>query len=192
MKIDIDHSDYRQYQRFLSGDLQGFEQIVKIYREMLILFIRQYVGDYHAAEDIAQDVFVKLYLKKPRYSPKASFKTWLYTIAKRETLNYLKKQSRQTHAEGPAEGEDGRDYLESILADKRKIVLHDALESLPPEYRRVLYLHYFEDFSVNEIGALLQKRSSQISDLLYNAKKALKSVILKGGNQYEILRGSVE
>lgn len=192
MKIDIDHCDYRHYSSFLSGDLRGFEQIVKEYREKMILFVQQYVGDYQAAEDITQDVFVKLYLKKPRYSPKASFKTWLYTIAKREAMNHLKKQSLQTQADVPVAGNDGRDYLEAILADRRKIVLHDALENLPSEYRRVLYLHYFEDFSVNEIGVLLQKKPKQISDLLYNAKKAMKSLIVNGGREYEILRGSIE
>ena len=192
MKVGTDKCGYQLYEDFLSGDLRGFERIVKGYREMLILFIRQYVGDYQAAEDISQDVFVKLYMKKPRYSPKASFKTWLYTIAKREAINYLKKQSRQTDEDAPVAGEDGRDYLETILADERKIVLHHALECLTPEYRRVLYLYYFEDFSVNEIGVLLKKKPRQISDLLYKAKKALKSVILKGGEKYEILRGSVE
>jgi RNA polymerase sigma-70 factor (ECF subfamily) len=60
-----------------------------------VLFIQQYVGDFHVAEDISQDVFVKLYVKKPHYSPKASFKTWLYTIAKRESMNYLKRQKNQ-------------------------------------------------------------------------------------------------
>ena len=79
---------YKYYQDFLNGDSLGFESLVKEYRNSLVLFIQQYVGDFHVAEDISQDVFVKLYVKKPHYSPKASFKTWLYTIAKRRGLNH--------------------------------------------------------------------------------------------------------
>ena len=185
----------KYYSDFLSGDPLGFEQIVKLYRENLILFIQQYVRDYQSAEDVSQDVFVKLYLKKPHYSPKASFKTWLYTIAKREALNHLKKKKREEIVDVSAfddDDDDEEDYLEPILSDERKITLHRALDELTPEYRRALYLCYFEDMAVNEIAVLLDKRPAQISDMLYNAKKALKSVIIKGGSKYEILRASAE
>ena len=183
---------YKYYSDFLSGDPCGFEQIVKLYRENLILFIQQYVRDYQSAEDVSQDVFVKLYLKKPHYSPKASFKTWLYTIAKREALNHLKKQKREADVDEAAFGNYEEEYLEPILSDERKITLHRALDELTPEYRRALYLCYFEDMAVNEIAKLLNKRPAQISDMLYNAKKALKAVIMKGGSKYEILRTGTE
>ena len=182
----------KYYSNFLSCDPLVFEQIVKLHRDNLILFIQQYVRDYQTAEDISQDVFVKIYLKKPHYSPKASFKTWLYTIAKRDALNLIKKQKHQADFDISIIGNDEEDYLESILSDERKIALHRALDDLMPEYRRALYLCYFEDLPVNEIAVLFQKKPKQISDLLYNAKKALKSVIIKGGNKYEILRTSTE
>ncbi len=183
---------HKYYSDFLSGDPLGFEQIVKLYRENLILFIQQYVHDYQSAEDVSQDVFVKLYLKKPHYLPKASFKTWLYTIAKREALNHLKKQKREADVDVSAFENDEEGYLEQILSDERKITLHCALDELIPEYRRALYLCYFEDMAVNEIAILLNKRPTQISDMLYNAKKALRSVIIKGGSKYEILRTSTK
>ena len=185
---------YRHYQNFLDGDPLGFEELVKQYRNNLILFIQQFVRDYQAAEDISQNVFVKLYLKKPSYSPNASFKTWLYTIAKREALNHVKKQRRRVVAEYDSNAvfEVEQDYLETILADERAMALHRALNDLKAEYRQVLYLCYFEDMSVNDMARLLKKKPQQVSDLLYNAKKALKSVITKGGNQYEILRSGIE
>ena len=185
---------YRHYQRFLDGDPLGFEEIVKQYRNNLILFIQQFVRDYPTAEDISQNVFVKLYLKKPTYSPNASFKTWLYTIAKREALNHVKKQRRHVVVEYDSNAffEVEQDYLETILADDRATALHRVLNDLKAEYRQVLYLCYFEDMTVNEMARLLKKKPQQVSDLLYNAKKTLKSVITKGGNQYEILRSGIE
>ena len=150
--------------------------------------------DYPTAEDISQNVFVKLYLKKPTYSPNASFKTWLYTIAKREALNHVKKQRRHVVVEYDSNAffEVEHDYLETILADERAIALHRALNDLKEEYRQILYLCYFENMSVTDMAQLLKKKSQQVSDLLYHAKKSLKSVIIKGGNQYEILRSGIE
>jgi len=184
----------RYYRAFLDGDSLGFERIVEVYRENLILFIQQYVRDFSAAEDVAQDVFVKLYVKKPHFLPSASFKTWLYTIAKREAINYLKKHKHQDGTEQSIlkNQEDDRNYLEIILEDEKKRVLHKILNELKSEYRQVLYLRYFEEMSVEDISVLLKKRPSQISDRLYHAKKALRMIILEGGVKYEILRTGIE
>lgn len=185
---DIGH---KYYMGFLSGSSSDFEKIVELYRGNLILFIQQYVRDYQSAEDVAQNVFIKLYVKKPHYSPKALFKTWLYTMAKRDALSYIKEQKQKSEVALYELHENIEiDYLEAILANERKIKLHYALDELNPDYRQVLYLYYFEDFSVSDISILLKIKPQCVSDRLYNAKKALKSVIIKGGTKYEILRTS--
>ena len=179
---------FKYYQNFLNGDSLGFESLVKEYRNNLILFIRQYVRDFSIAEDISQDVFVKLYVKKPHYSPKASFKTWLYTIAKREAMNYLKRQENQVDVDLAILSANEDDYLDNILAEEKQRALYSALGELNSDYRQVLMLCYFDDLPVNEIAKLTKKKPRQISDMLYNAKKSLQSVIAKGGIKYEILR----
>ena len=183
---------HKYYMDFLNGNLLGFESIVKTYRDNLILFIEQYVHDFSIAEDISQDVFVKLYVKKPHYYPKASFKTWLYTIAKREAINFLKKQKKIAELEQQLLKDDENDYLENILSDEKKIALHRAISELNVEYRRVLLLCFFHDLSANEIAILINKRPRQVSDMLYNAKKSLRSIILNGGSEYEILQSGVK
>jgi RNA polymerase sigma-70 factor (ECF subfamily) len=182
----------KYYLDFLNGDSFGFESIVKAYRKNLILFIKQYVHDFSIAEDISQDVFVKLYVKKPQYSPKSTFKTWLYTIAKHEAINYQKKQNKQADVETSMLSSEDDDYLKNILADEKKKALYSALNELNSEYRHVLFLRFFDDLSVNEIALLMKKRPRQISDMLYNAKQSLESVILKGGIKYEILRSGTK
>lgn len=171
---------HNNYQMFLLGDIKGFERVVEHYRNGLILFIQQYVHDFSAAEDVSQDVFVKLYLKKPHYQRKASFKTWLYTIAKREALNYLKKQKRHAQIEEGILSND-EEFLDTIVESEEKRELYAALDSLNNDYRRVLYLKYFEDMSVSDIAKLLKKTPRQITDMLYNAKKALSCAIKIGG-----------
>lgn len=179
---------HEYYLAFLSGDSLGFESLVKAYRNNLILFIRQYVCDFSIAEDISQDVFVKLYVTKPHYSPKASFKTWLYTIAKREAMNYLKRQKNQADVDHAILSSDEDDYLDSILAEEKQKALYSALGELNSDYRQVLLLCYFDNLSVKDIARLTSKKPRQISDMLYNAKKSLQSIIIKGGIKYEILR----
>ncbi len=179
---------YKYYQDFLNGDSLGFESLVKEYRNSLVLFIQQYVGDFHVAEDISQDVFVKLYVKKPHYSPKASFKTWLYTIAKRESMNYLKRQKNQADVDLSVLSANEDDYLDCILAEEKQRALYSALGELNSDYRQVLLLCYFDNLSVKDIARLTAKKPRQVSDILYNAKKSLQAIIIKGGIKYEILR----
>ncbi len=83
---------------------------------------------------------------------------------------------------------DTENYLEIIFADEKKKALHRAISELKSEYRHALYLCYFENMAVSDMALLLKKKPSQISDLLYHAKKSLHAIILKGGAQYEILR----
>ena len=140
--------------------------------------------DFATAEDVAQDVLVKLYLKKPHYQRKASFKTWLYTIAKRDAINYIKKQKR--HAEiDESRAMSNEEYVDEFVANEEKRELYLALESLKDDYRRVLYLKYFEDLSVSDIAKLLKKTPKQVTDMLYNAKKTLAGVLEKGDFYYE-------
>lgn len=179
------------YERFLHGDDGGFEDIVRAYREGLILFILGYVGDAFAAEDISQDVFVKLYVKRPKFRPDASFKTWLYTIAKREAQNYIKKRRRERGTdEGiPDDGDEGtEDAVSELVGDERRRALHRALSELNDDYRAVLYLLYFEYMTPREASSVMGRSPRQIHDLIYRAKSSLRAVIERGGEKYEILR----
>ena len=180
------------YLKFLEGDETCFEKLVILYRNSMTDFINQIISDFHCSEEIAEDVFVMLYVKKPRYIPIAGFKTWLYSIAKNKARNYLKMKNRLSVVELPPDkvhSESPDQILCEIYLDERKIALHRALDELPSDYKLVLHLYYFDSLSVKEIAAILGKRSKMISDALYNAKKSLRAVIMKG-EKYEILRGN--
>lgn len=179
------------YSRYLQGDESAFEELVKLYQNEMILLIAQYTSDYQISEDISQDVFVKLYVNKPRYAPSASFKTWLYTIARHESLNYLRRQKHNASLSVLDSQAVVEDWLKPILREKRKIALHRALSELEPEYRRFLYLSYFEKLSACEIARIEGKTTRYVSVKLYNAKQSLKRMIEKG-DKYEILRTEFE
>lgn len=82
------------YRRFLNGDENGFVEIVEQYGASLIFFINGFVGDFAAAEDLMEETFCDLIFHKNRYKGKASFKTYLFAIARNKAVTYLKKRSR--------------------------------------------------------------------------------------------------
>lgn len=77
------------YRRFLAGDDYGLEQVVGLYKDSLIFFLMQYVRSADIAEELAEDTFVALAVKRPLFSENAKFRTWLFTIARNKALNYL-------------------------------------------------------------------------------------------------------
>ena len=179
-----------EYEKFLSGDPAGFENVFGRYREGMILFILRYVGDLQIAEDISQDVFARIWLDRPRFSGRSLFKTWLYSLARNAAIDYMRKR-RRTSPDVASVSDTEDAFFERAFAEERRRALHRALGELKPEYGRALYLCYFEEMPVREIAALEKKSPRQISDLIYNAKRALKAVITER-EEYEILRRGVE
>ena len=84
------------YRRFLDGDDNGFVEIVKDYKDGLILFLDSFVSNLSVAEELAEDTFVKLGIKKPYFSGKSSFKTWLYAIGRNVAVDYICKESKRS------------------------------------------------------------------------------------------------
>lgn len=178
------------YRKFLGGDTQGLRELVELFRDELILFILGYVDDLAQAEDLAEDVFVELVVKKPRFRGNSSFKTWLFAIARHKALNYVNRQrrARGVSAEELAALPDERAELErSFLRDEQRAALYRALAELKDEYRQALYLSYFEDFSNGEVAEIMGKSRRQVENLLYRAKNALKNILIKEGFTYEEL-----
>ena len=177
------------YRRFLDGDDAGMEELIRDYKDGLILYLNSYLNDFHIAEDCVQDTFIKLAIKKPKYRGDSSFKTWLYTIGRNVALSYLRKHKRNSdtvmdECEKLAAEEDlERDYLK----EEQRITVRRAIRSLKTDYQQVLYLTYFEGFSSAEAGTIMKKSRKQIENLLYNAKKGLKSALEKEGFHYEAL-----
>lgn len=105
-------------------------------------------------------------------------------------VDYIRHNSRLLSA--PIE--DFENYLcaeqsleQSYIREERKIIVHKALSKLKPDYRNVLWLVFFEDFSNKEAAAVLRKNDRQIKNLLYRAKQSLKSILEEEGFVYEEL-----
>lgn len=177
------------YSRFLSGDNKGLEEIICAHKDGLMIFLNGFVRDVSVAEELTEETFVKLVVKRPHFSRNSSFKTWLYAIARNIALdhirhNKIKEISLEDCREISAETESlERAYIKS----ENRILLHRIMENMKQEYRQVLWLSYFENFSNKEISRIMGKSVHNIETLVYRARLALKTKLLKEGFVYEDL-----
>ena len=176
------------YRRFLDGDDNGITEIVEIYKDGLILYLNGYVNNIFIAEELTEDTFFRLVIKKPKYSGKSTFKSWLYAIGRNVTVDYIRHNSKILNV--PID--DVENYLieeqnleQSYIKEENMLIVNKALNELIPEYRNVLWLTYFEEFSNKETAIILKKTEHQIKNLLYRARKALKSKLEKEGFEYD-------
>lgn len=165
------------YLRFLEGDKEGFVELVSEYRDRLVLFIDSFVNDIHISEEAADNAFMQLYVKRPKYKSGCSFRAWLYTIGKNSAIDYLRKLKRDrfTPIENYFYLSDDSDIESDYIKGEENIELHKVIKGLKREYAQVLYLVYFEELDNPEVGNIMNKSPRQVSDLIYRAKKALKA-----------------
>lgn len=181
-------NDAERYRRFLNGDDDGLREIIDIYYNRLMLYTNGIVNNILDAEDIVQDTFVRLAVKKPKFNGKSEFKTWLYVIARNCAYNFVKRHKSRFSDLSIDEYtylSDNIDMEKQYLVSEQNIILHNTLRELKPEYFQVLYLLYFEDLKTDDISKIMHKSKRQIGDLLYRAKKSLKTKLEKAGFQYE-------
>ena len=172
------------YRRFLNGDENAFDEIMKELFDNLVFFIDRYVHDIHAAEDIAIDAFSDLVVNKHRYNFKVTLKTYLFMLGRSRALNYIKHRKvinfvELTEADNISAEQETLEEI--ILEDERKRIVNNALNSLPDDMRVVVHLIYFEDLSYDEAAKVMKKNRKQVDNLLYRAKKELRIILGKDG-----------
>lgn len=183
----MDHGE-GSYRRFLAGDKNALVEIVTEYRPGLQNYIHSIVRNFAVAEDLTEETFVKLLVKKPRSKGSASFKTWLYTIGRNIAIDWLRKNPNGKLLALDVCKEmqsDEQAFEELYYREETKKAVRDALDRLHPEYRNVLILSYFEDFSIEEIAKILKKSKKATSVLLHRAKQSLKKQLEKENFTYE-------
>ena len=173
------------YRRFLDGDDNGLVEIIRDYKDGLMLYINSFVRNIDTAEELAEETFVKIVIKKPKYNEKSSFKTWLYAIGRNAALDHLRHKRKNDLQAEEFQNEDEESLEKSYIRKEDKLLIHKAIKKLKPEYRQVLWLTYFEDFSNKETAKLMKKSIHNIETLIYRARKALKTELEKEGFTYE-------
>lgn len=188
-KNNINELDKERYERFINGDVKGFEELVLEYKNVLIYFLNRYVQDLNIAEDIAQDAFVDVYVYKERYNGKTSFKTYLFTIGRNKAIDYIRKNKHMQYTVDIEEqteiSSEENELIDYVIQNENKGLIAHALGSMKEEYARVLILIDFEDFSYKEAANILGKTTSQVKVLVHRARKSLRKILEEEGFTYE-------
>ncbi len=175
------------YRRFLAGDNDGMVELIDLYKDGLSLFINSLVNNICISEELMEETFVRLVVKRPKYSGNSSFKTWLFAIGRNIAFDYLKKSSK--HGSIPIDDmydlSDEENIEHSYIKEEQKIMLYKALGKLKTDYSQVLHLAFLEGFSNSETAKIMHKTTRQIENLIYRAKIALKTELEKEGFIYE-------
>jgi RNA polymerase sigma-70 factor (ECF subfamily) len=165
------------------GNLSAFREIVERYQLPLLNYICRYTGDRATSEDIAQEVFLRVFKMAKEYRPLSSFKTWLFKIATNLCLNELRdnKMHRNTtdifalnEAGFIALASDRLSPLKELETRELSSILKEALKSLPENQRVALLLHKYSGFSYLEISQTMNCSVSAIESLIHRARQSLR------------------
>ncbi|MCR5730010.1 MAG: sigma-70 family RNA polymerase sigma factor [Ruminococcus sp.] len=171
------------YNRFLSGEKDAIDEIIKNYKDGLVFYLYGITKDMQLAEESAIDAFVKLYVDKPKFKGNGAFKTWIYTIGRNKAYDAMRKLSKMQweNIDDAYDISDGNDIEENVAENETRNYLRKIVSKLKPEYSQAIYLVFFENFTNDEAAKIMNKSNKQIRDLLYRAKTTLKKELAKEG-----------
>ncbi len=168
-----------------AGDDASFEFLLRKYRLPLINFLGRMVRDAATAEDLAQEVFLRVYRARKAYTPSAKFTTWLFRIATNLALNSVRDnrwRQAETSLDEPAGEDAGPRELpapemrmdEHLIERDRAEFIRRAIASLPEKQRAAVLLHKYEELDYGEIARILDCSESALKSLLFRAYESLR------------------
>jgi RNA polymerase sigma-70 factor (ECF subfamily) len=183
--IILNPTDQELVKRSIEGDESAFNELINRYKRGVYTLIIRMVRNSETANDLSQDAFIKLYSSLSSYNPEYKFSSWLFKIANNLTIDYLRKQKGYVLSlDQPLEtekdtmqfqvsagGEDPLDRIEALeLGEKIK----EAIEKLPPDYRRVILLRHVEDMSYEEIVEVTDLPLGTVKTLIFRGRRQLR------------------
>ena len=187
-------SDEDLMMRCRKGDSGAFELLVRRYQNPLINYIHRSIDDYHRAEDLSQETFLRVFKCASRYEPTASFRSWLYTIATNLCRNEIRNRSRRNtyfFEDLVEEGEDVyhteimRDtrYLPDVLLEKKeqRQMIRKALAQLPENQRIALTLVTYQELRYEEVAGILGCSVGAVKALIHRARQKMKKLLIQAG-----------
>ena len=181
------------------GNAVAFENLVEKHQRRLVMVLEHLVGNRAHAEDLAQDVFLRVYRARERYVPTAKFSTWLYTITHNVASNWLRKSSRRKEVNlvsSPSGSmpvrpldtmaKDKSTLMPTRLADQKEMgaVIREAIQSLGERQRMAMLLSNYEGMSYVEIAQTMELTTQAVKSLLSRARGNLQEALepyLKSG-----------
>ncbi len=164
-------SDPVLFEQMRNGNANGLTQLYRRYHGRVLRYCINLLSDSDKAEDIVQNVFMKLHTSQQTIRDGQSLQSWLFTVARNEAFNELaKKKSLELSEALVWEGESPD---EALLSKERKELVTDVLQRLHLPYREVILLRVYEQLSYDEIAAVTGTTVTTVKSRLFKARKAL-------------------
>lgn len=170
-------------QRVKEGDVAAFEELVQIHQHAVIGTVAKMLGSPNDAEDIGQQVFIRIWKSAKRYQPKAKFTTWMFTITRNLVFNEMRRRQRK-----PAVSMNEREEefhlatpddkavtpADAALQSELEGAVDAAIQALPEKQRMAVVLRRFEELPYEEIASILGLSLPAVKSLLFRARAQLK------------------
>ncbi len=177
--------DVRLMERVRNGDLDAFRDLVEAHEQRVVGTITRMLGDEIEAEDIAQQVFVRVWKSAVRWEPTAKFTTWLYTILRNLVFNESRRRARHPARSLDAAVEDGEHPQQfadrnvkapdtTLLDAEMQDAIERAIQELPEAQRMAVIMRRYQDVSYEEIAEVLDLTVPAVKSLLFRARTELR------------------
>lgn len=192
------------FQRYGKGDLQAFEELLARHKRLIFHLILRYVRNQARAEEVFQDVFLKVCKNKDRFREAVSFKSWLVTITKNTCIDYLRRQQRELKVQSLDHGfgedddralsdriadENARTPLQSALESIENEHLNQLLDNLPQEQKETFMLKVIHEMTFEEIAEATKVSTNTAKSRHRYALKALRALVNRQRFLEEVAEG---
>jgi RNA polymerase sigma-70 factor, ECF subfamily len=183
--------DIRLMLRVRDDEPAAFEELVEQYQHRLVAVMNHLVGHPQEAEDLAQEVFLRVYRSRKKYRPRSKFSTWLFTIANNLALNTLRARQRKPVVPLPAQDsgplgprpaerlvpDHGTGPMQRVQNQELCQVIRRALDGLNDRQRMAVVLNKFEDMGYAEIAEVMGLTAKAVKSLLSRARENLRAAL---------------
>ncbi len=183
-------ADSELVQTAIAGREASFEELVRRYQRPIAAYVYRMVGDYDAALDLTQEVFIKVYNSLARYRSEFKFSTWIYKIAHNAAIDHLRRYTvREQALVSGAEGERREVSIESRRLtpeqeserEERRSEIESVVHALSAAYRELIVLRHSHDLSYDEIAEVTGLPLGTVKNRLFRAREAMRDLLLRRG-----------
>jgi RNA polymerase sigma factor (sigma-70 family) len=180
--MSLDETVEKTIKKILSGDEDAFSILVDLYKNRVFSLAYRMIASAEESEDLAQEVFLKVYNNMRYYDPKkAGFSTWIYRITYNQCVDYLRKKKNTIPLEENMLPVFSETPEEKVITCEEMQNLNKAVHDLPEDYRIPLILYHFHGLSYKEICQVMDVPMTIVKNRLFRARKMLKETLTGGG-----------
>src|SRR5215472_917379 len=187
-RSEEDAEDVRLMRLVSRGDTSAFEELIERHKALVAGTVARMLGSNSDVEDIAQQVFIRVWKSARRYVPRAKFTTWLLKITRNLVFNVMRRTKRRPHV--PLQSEPGvedpplKDEANlapdaSLLESELQAAIEEAIQRLPETQRMALVLRRYQQLSYEQIAEVLDLSVPAVKSVLFRARTELRSRLSK-------------